>query len=72
DCPRCQKLIKEYENQNNNNTILIELPTKNQTAKIKTNLPIFQLDEKKDWFAITPCIINLQNETCISIKEDFD
>jgi hypothetical protein len=70
DCLRCQKLIVELENQKNNNTILIELPTKIKSAKIQTKLPILKLNEKRDWFAITPCKINLQDGCCVTINQD--
>jgi hypothetical protein len=70
DCPRCQKLIKEHENQKDNSVILIELPSKSKTAKIQTNLPVFKLDNKKDWFAITPCTINLRDGIYVTIKEN--
>jgi hypothetical protein len=69
DCLRCQKLIKEFENQKDNNVILIALPDKIKSAKIQTALPVFKLNDKKDWFAVTPCVITLQNGICVTIKE---
>jgi hypothetical protein len=69
DCPRCRELIKQFENQNSTDVIWVELPLKTKSDTIQTCLPIFQLDQTKDWFAITPCTINLKNGICVKIKE---
>jgi hypothetical protein len=67
DCPRCRELIKQFENQKSADIILIELPSKTKSDTIQTRLPIFQLDQTKDWFAITPCTINIKNGFCVNI-----
>ncbi|MDR1925740.1 MAG: hypothetical protein LBQ66_15335 [Planctomycetaceae bacterium] len=70
DCPKCRKIITELEHQtdNNNNIVIIELPSKFTTKSIKTRFQIFHLDKEKDWFAVTPCVIKLRNGICVWIK----
>ncbi|MDR1478055.1 MAG: hypothetical protein LBJ00_03850 [Planctomycetaceae bacterium] len=69
DCPRCKELSNEFENQEGNNIILVEVPSKIKTVTFETKLPVLKLDDKKDWFAVTPCVINLQDGICVTVNE---
>jgi hypothetical protein len=70
DCPKCRKLISDWENKNSTNTALIEIPSSPPEDLPKTSFPVFKLDKNNEWFAITPCIIITTDGICVSITEN--
>ncbi|MDR1924511.1 MAG: hypothetical protein LBQ66_09050 [Planctomycetaceae bacterium] len=68
DCPKCRKIVTDFEHETDNGIILIELPSKIKKPSIKTKFKIVELNDDQDWFAITPCVIKLRSGICVAIK----
>ena len=66
-CSKCVHLIGDLESASVENTAAIIVPSHAAETLPQTTLPLFQLDNKNDWFASTPYLLKLRSGICVEI-----
>ena len=66
-CSDCQEMIRDLEEKKPDNVAIVVIPARGSEKALQTSFPTFVLDGRNDWFAETPCVVQLLEGVCIEI-----
>ena len=68
-CSECEQMLAELEEEKPENTAIVVIPSGNMEDVKQTAFPTFVLDERSDWFVLTPVMIKLVDGICVEIEQ---
>jgi len=74
DCERCQKMVADLKKQNAERVAIVIILSRSNEKVPPGSFPAFALDNRIDWHAITPRIVELSDGICVGVgkEQPFD
>ncbi len=71
DCPKCLQMMADLEARNAESIAIIVVPSSPSDTVPQTSFPLFRLNNRNEWFGMTPCVLKLFDGICTATGDSI-